>query len=111
MAGLRTSRSGLHVPSEGAGSDVLLIGGLGADTSVWGAHPERVRTLTLSGSWPSADRALRSLFSSWLWAAERAGGVGELLQTVYRWIYGPAAWNSGEVDEAIAQAAIAEVRA
>jgi 3-oxoadipate enol-lactonase len=74
-------------------------------------HPERVRTLTLNGSWARADRALRALLSNWLWAAERARGVGELLQIVNRWLHGSEAWNSGAVDEAIAQAAIAEVRA
>jgi pimeloyl-ACP methyl ester carboxylesterase len=74
-------------------------------------HPGRVRTLVLSGSWARADRAFRSLLSSWIWAAEQAGGVGELLQTVNRWAYGADAWNSGSVDEGIAQAAIAELRA
>jgi pimeloyl-ACP methyl ester carboxylesterase len=176
---LRTRSNGLGVLRDGAGTDVLLIGGLADDASVWDAqipaliqrhrvarydargvggsptppgpyrlaelvadalevldaaemerahlvgsslggavaqrlaidHPERVRTLTLSGSWVRADRAFRALLSSWIWAAERAGGVGELMQTVNRWAYGADAWNSGAVDEAIARAAIAEVRA
>lgn len=177
---LRTRGAGLRVTQEGAGDDVLLIGGLTEDASAWEAqaqaltaagrrvtrydargigvsptppgpyrladlvadavealdasgideadvvgsglggaiaqhlaieHPERVRTLTLSASWARSDRALRALLLNWLWTAERATGVDELLQSVNRWIYAPDAWNSGAADDSITQAVIAEVRA
>jgi pimeloyl-ACP methyl ester carboxylesterase len=170
---------GPRAVSEGTGPDVLLIGGLGDEATVWdaqvaalgdryrltrysgrgvggspappgpytltelvedavavleqaeigGAHvvgsslggaiaqrlaidyPERVRTLTLSGSWARSDRAFRALLESWVAAAERARGVASLLHTVNRWAYGPGAWNSGAVDDAIAAADAAEIRA
>lgn len=179
MARLRTDRLGLAVTQDGAGSDVLFIGGLADCASAWdgqasalsadfrvtrydvrgvgnsptpsgpyrladlasdavevldaagiaradvvgsslgGAvaqrlavdHPERVRSLTLSGTWARSDRAFRALVLSWIWTAERASTVEELLLTVNRWAYAPETWNSGAVDDAIAKAAIAEIHA
>lgn len=74
-------------------------------------HPDRVLTLTLSGSWARADRAFRAVLSSWLWTAARAGSIDELLGVLDRWAFAAPAWDSGMVDEAIVAAVIAEVRA
>lgn len=66
------------------------------------AEPERLRSLTLVGSWGETDRQLRALLSAWIWAAERASEIDELLAVVAATAYGPRLWNDGTVDDAIA---------
>jgi pimeloyl-ACP methyl ester carboxylesterase len=173
-----TEPLGLRVVQQGAGPDVLLIAGLGDDSSVWDpqvsalesgfrvtrydargvagpvtppgpyrmrslvadavavldsagierahivgtsiggvvaqqlaiSHPQRVTSLTLSGTWTHADRALRALLSTWRWAAEHAGSVADVLQVSHSTSYGPAAWNSGAVDKRISVAEAAALR-
>lgn len=178
MGAQRTTRDIPGLAHDGAGRDVLLIGGLADDASVWDAqvaalrdryrltrystrgadgspappgpyqmsdfvddaiaaldaggieqadivgsslggaaaqwlailHPARVRTLTLVGSWTRSDRTLRALLQSWIWSAERSRSAAELLQTVNRWAYGSLAWNSGAVDDAMAELEASELR-
>lgn len=74
-------------------------------------HPERVHGIVLGATWARPDRALRALYASWRWAAERASSIAPVLELVYGATAGPAAWNSGEIDRRIAAAEIREVRA
>jgi pimeloyl-ACP methyl ester carboxylesterase len=74
-------------------------------------HPERVASLVLAATWARPDRALRALCSTWRWAADRAGSLGDVLQVAYTSTYGAAAWNSGLVDRRIATAEAAALSA
>jgi pimeloyl-ACP methyl ester carboxylesterase len=74
-------------------------------------HPERVASIVLAASWARPDRALRALCSTWRWAADRAGSLGDVLQVAYTSTYGASAWNSGLVDRRIAAAEAAARRA
>lgn len=74
------------------------------------AEPERLESLTLVGAWSVADRQLRALLSSWIWAAERAQEIDELLGVVAATAYGPRLWNDGSVEDAIVAAAKATSR-
>jgi pimeloyl-ACP methyl ester carboxylesterase len=73
-------------------------------------HPERVASIVLGASWARPDRALRALLSTWRWAADRAGSLGDVLQVAYTSTYGASAWNGGLVDRRIAAAEAAAVR-
>lgn len=68
-------------------------------------HPERVRTLVLSGAWARSDRALRAVLTSWLWTVERAGAIEDVLHQVYAWTHAAQRWNAGTVDDEIVRAA------
>jgi pimeloyl-ACP methyl ester carboxylesterase len=70
-----------------------------------GEHPERVRTLTVSGSWARADRALRAVLTSWLWSVEHAGAIEDVLHQVHTGTRSAASWNAGVVDDEIVHAA------
>lgn len=74
------------------------------------AEPDRLTSLTLVGGWAVADRQLRALLASWIWAAERAQEVDELLGVVAASAYGPRLWNDGSVDDAIVATAHATPR-
>ncbi|HEX3872915.1 MAG TPA: alpha/beta fold hydrolase [Solirubrobacteraceae bacterium] len=67
-------------------------------------HPDRVASIVLGASWARPDRALRALLSTWRWAADRAGSLGDVLQVAYTSTYAAGAWNSGLVDRRIAAA-------
>jgi pimeloyl-ACP methyl ester carboxylesterase len=73
-------------------------------------HPERVASLVLAATWARSDRALRALFSTWRWAAERAGSLADVLQVAYASTFAADAWNSGLVDRRIADAEAAALR-
>jgi pimeloyl-ACP methyl ester carboxylesterase len=73
-------------------------------------HPERVASVVLAATWVRPDRAVRALFSTWRWAADRAGSLGDVLQVAYTSTYGASAWNSGLVDRRIAAAEAAALR-
>jgi pimeloyl-ACP methyl ester carboxylesterase len=68
------------------------------------AHPERVRSLVLNGTWCRGDRFLHEVFRNWMWSAEKADSIRDFLVTVNLWCFSPRIWNEGTMDEWIAAA-------
>jgi pimeloyl-ACP methyl ester carboxylesterase len=68
------------------------------------AHPERVRSLVLNGTWCRGDRFLHEIFRNWMWSAEKADSIRDFLVTVNLWCFSPRIWNEGIMDEWIAAA-------
>jgi pimeloyl-ACP methyl ester carboxylesterase len=68
------------------------------------AHPERVRSLVLNGTWCRGDRFLHEIFRNWMWSAEKADSIRDFLVTVNLWCFAPRIWNEGTMDEWIAAA-------
>lgn len=62
------------------------------------AHPERVRSLALNGTWCRGDRFLHEVLRSWVWAAEKADSVRDFLFAVNLWCFAPRIWNEGIMD-------------
>jgi pimeloyl-ACP methyl ester carboxylesterase len=68
------------------------------------AHPERVRSLVLNGTWCRGDRFLHEIFRNWMWSAEKADSIRDFLVTVNLWCFSPRIWNEGTMDEWITAA-------
>lgn len=68
------------------------------------AHPDRVRSLVLNGTWCRGDRFLNEIFRNWMWSAEKADSIRDFLVTVNLWCFSPRIWNDGIMDEWIAAA-------
>jgi pimeloyl-ACP methyl ester carboxylesterase len=68
------------------------------------AHPERVRSLVLNGTWCRGDRFLHEIFRNWMWSAEKADSIRDFLVTVNLWCFSPRIWNEGIMDEWVAAA-------
>jgi pimeloyl-ACP methyl ester carboxylesterase len=68
------------------------------------AHPDRVRSLVLNGTWCRGDRFLREIFRNWSWSAEKADSIRDFLVTVNLWCFSPRIWNEGIMDEWLAAA-------
>src|SRR6185503_10757241 len=119
----------LWVEQEGAGDDILFISGLADDTaalmdaleiesahvvgsSMGGAiaqelalaHPGRVPSLVLNGTWCRGDRFLHEVFRNWMWSAEKADSIRDFLVTVNLWCFSPRIWNDGTMDQWVAAA-------
>jgi pimeloyl-ACP methyl ester carboxylesterase len=62
------------------------------------AHPERVRSLVLNGTWCRGDRFLHEIFRNWMWSAEKADSIRDFLVTVNLWCFAPRIWNEGIMD-------------
>lgn len=62
------------------------------------AHPERVRSLVLNGTWCRGDRFLHEVFRNWMWSAEKADSIRDFLITVNLWCFSPRIWNDGTMD-------------
>jgi pimeloyl-ACP methyl ester carboxylesterase len=63
------------------------------------AHPERIRSLVLNGTWCRGDRFLHEIFRNWMWSAEKADSIRDFLVTVNLWCFSPRIWNEGTMDE------------
>jgi pimeloyl-ACP methyl ester carboxylesterase len=68
------------------------------------AHPDRIRSLVLNGTWCRGDRFLHEIFRNWMWSAEKADSIRDFLVTVNLWCFSPRIWNEGIMDEWIAAA-------
>jgi pimeloyl-ACP methyl ester carboxylesterase len=68
------------------------------------AHPDRIRSLVLNGTWCRGDRFLHEIFRNWMWSAEKADSIRDFLVTVNLWCFSPRIWNDGTMDEWIAAA-------
>lgn len=62
------------------------------------AHPHRVRSLVLNGTWCRGDRFLHEVFRSWMWTARRADSIRDFLVAVNLWCFAPRIWNDGTMD-------------
>ena len=62
------------------------------------AHPDRVRSLVLNGTWCRGDRFLHEVFRSWMWAARKADRTRDFLLVVNLWCFAPRIWNDGTMD-------------
>ena len=63
------------------------------------AHPERVRSVVLNGTWCRGDRFLHEVFRNWMWSAEKADSIRDFLVTVNLWCFSPRIWNDGTMDQ------------
>ena len=68
------------------------------------AHPERVRSIVLNGTWCRGDRFLHEIFRNWMWSAQKADSIRDFLVTVNLWCFAPRIWNEGTMDEWLAAA-------
>jgi pimeloyl-ACP methyl ester carboxylesterase len=62
------------------------------------AHPDRVRSLVLNGTWCRGDRFLHEVFRNWMWSAQKADSIRDFLVTVNLWCFSPRIWNDGTMD-------------
>jgi pimeloyl-ACP methyl ester carboxylesterase len=69
------------------------------------AHPDRVRSLVLNGTWCRGDRFLHEVFRNWMWSAQKADSIRDFLVTVNLWCFSPRIWNEGIMDGWIDEAA------
>jgi pimeloyl-ACP methyl ester carboxylesterase len=72
------------------------------------AHPERVRSLVLNGTWCRGDRFLREVIESWMWTARRADSTRDFLVAVNLWCFAPRIWNDGIMDGWLTEAEASE---
>ncbi len=63
------------------------------------AHPDRVRSLVLNGTWCRGDRFLHEVFRNWMWTAQKADSIRDFLVTVNLWCFSPRIWNEGTMDQ------------
>jgi len=68
------------------------------------AHPERIHSLVLNGTWCRGDRFLHEVFRNWMWSAEKADSIRDFLVTVNLWCFATRIWNEGIMDEWVAAA-------
>jgi pimeloyl-ACP methyl ester carboxylesterase len=62
------------------------------------AHPDRVASLVLNGTWCRGERFLHEVIRSWMWTAEHADSIRDFLVTVNLWCFAPRIWNDGTMD-------------
>jgi pimeloyl-ACP methyl ester carboxylesterase len=62
------------------------------------AHPDRIRSLVLNGTWCRGDRFLHEVFRNWMWSAQQADSIRDFLVTVNLWCFSPRIWNDGTMD-------------
>ena len=62
------------------------------------AHPDRVASLVLNGTWCRGERFLHEVIRSWMWTAEHADSIRDFLVAVNLWCFAPRIWNDGTMD-------------
>ena len=68
------------------------------------AHPDRIASLVLNGTWCRADRFLLEVLRNWMWSAEKSDSIRDFLVCVNLWCFSPRIWNDGTMDGWIAAA-------
>lgn len=103
---------GPYAITDFAGDTVALMDAVGLDrphvvgSSMGGAiaqelvlaHPDRVASLVLNGTWCRGDRFLHEVIRSWMWTAEHADSIRDFLVAVNLWCFAPRIWNDGTMD-------------
>ena len=69
------------------------------------AHPERVRSLVLNGTYCRGDHFFREVIRSWQWAAQKSDNLRDFLNVVNLWCFAPKIYNDGTMEEWLTAAA------
>jgi pimeloyl-ACP methyl ester carboxylesterase len=69
------------------------------------AHPERVRSLVLNGTYCRGDHFFREVIRSWQWAARKSDNLRDFLNVVNLWCFSPRIYNEGIMEEWLTAAA------
>jgi pimeloyl-ACP methyl ester carboxylesterase len=65
------------------------------------ARPDLVPSLVLVGTWARTDRYFHALVESWIWQAGVADSERGFLESFLPWVYAPALYEDGRVDEIV----------
>ena len=63
------------------------------------AHPEKVRSLVLNGTYCQGDHFFREVIRSWQWAAQKSDNLRDFLNVVNLWCFAPRIYNEGIMEE------------
>ncbi len=69
------------------------------------AHPDRVRSLVLNGTYCRGDHFFREVIRSWQWSARKSDNLREFLNVVNLWCFAPRIYNEGTMEEWLTAAA------
>jgi pimeloyl-ACP methyl ester carboxylesterase len=68
------------------------------------AHPQRVRSLVLNGTYCRGDHFFDEVIRSWQWSARKSDTLREFLNIVNLWCFSPRIYNEGIMEGWLAQA-------
>ena len=63
------------------------------------AHPDKVRSLVLNGTYCRGDHFFREVIRSWQWAARKSDNLRDFLNVVNLWCFAPRIYNDGTMEE------------
>jgi pimeloyl-ACP methyl ester carboxylesterase len=63
------------------------------------AHPGKVRSLVLNGTYCRGDHFFREVIRSWEWAARKSDNLRDFLNVVNLWCFAPKIYNDGTMEE------------
>ena len=69
------------------------------------AHPGKVRSLVLNGTYCRGDHFFREVIRSWQWAARKSDNLRDFLNVVNLWCFAPRIYNEGIMEEWLTAAA------
>jgi pimeloyl-ACP methyl ester carboxylesterase len=72
------------------------------------AHPGKVRSLVLNGTYCQGDHFFREVIRSWQWAAKKSDNLRDFLNVVNLWCFSPRIYNEGTMEEWLTEAAASE---
>jgi len=72
------------------------------------AHPGKVRSLVLNGTYCRGDHFFREVIRSWQWAARKSDNLRDFLNVVNLWCFSPRIYNEGTMEEWLVEAAASE---
>ncbi len=72
------------------------------------AHPAKVRSLVLNGTYCRGDHFFREVIRSWQWAARKSDTLRDFLNVVNLWCFSPRIYNEGIMEEWLTEAAASE---
>jgi pimeloyl-ACP methyl ester carboxylesterase len=72
------------------------------------AHPARVRSLVLNGTYCRGDHFFREVIRSWQWAARKSDDLRDFLNVVNLWCFSPRIYNEGIMEEWLTEAAASD---
>ena len=72
------------------------------------AHPAKVRSLVLNGTYCRGDHFFREVIRSWQWAAKKSDNLRDFLNVVNLWCFAPRIYNEGIMEEWLTAAAASE---
>jgi pimeloyl-ACP methyl ester carboxylesterase len=69
------------------------------------AHPQKVRSLVLNGTYCRGDHFFREVIRSWQWAARKSDNLRDFLNVVNLWCFSPRIYNDGTMEAWLTEAA------